>query len=35
VGTRLAFFREYIGLSEADKERYRKMLDLIKPTPQE
>jgi transcriptional regulator with XRE-family HTH domain len=31
----LAFFREYIGLSEADKERYRKMLDLIKPTPQE
>jgi transcriptional regulator with XRE-family HTH domain len=27
----LAFFREYIGLSEADKERYRKMLELFKP----
>jgi transcriptional regulator with XRE-family HTH domain len=30
----LAFFREYIGLSEADKERYRKMLELFKPKTQ-
>lgn len=27
----VAFFREYLGMSDADKERYRKMLDLFKP----
>ena len=26
----VAFFREYIGLSEADKERFRKMMGLFK-----
>lgn len=27
----VAFFREYLGMSEADKVRFRKMLDLFKP----
>jgi len=31
----IAFFREYLGLSDADKERYRKMLDLFKAPSKE
>jgi transcriptional regulator with XRE-family HTH domain len=30
----IAFFREYLGMSDADKERYRRMLELFKTPSQ-
>jgi len=31
----IAFYREYLGMSDADKARYRKMLDLFKAPSKE